>query len=263
MQTFDEKIIITGIHTIAKINTPKGMHEFPPKLPHNELIFKTNGHSVVTVANNTEEEKPGTIRVMPADIDFGYYSSTVTDDSCEVVDIFFDTNIPISDTVFYIDNMNTTETRQLILNIYNAWKGKASGYYAKSMSILYKLISFIQRECSYSYLPSETYKKIEPAIQYIEAHAFDDEQFDYKHLSELCGISYSYLRTLFAKKYKMSPQYYVQHLRLLHACDLLATGLYNVTNVSEMSGFQSLSYFSRAFKNKFGVSPNEYSSHIQ
>lgn len=203
-------------------------------------------------------EVPGIVRIMPADIDMGIYVSDVTDDSCEVVDIFFDTNIPITDSTFYISSMNNSETRQLFLSIYNAWKGKATGYYAKSMSILYKLLSTIQRECSNTYLPSEMFLKIEPAIKYIEAHAFDIDQFDYKHLSELCGISYSYFRTLFIKKYKMSPQYYILHLRLLHACDLLATGLYNVTSVSEMSGFQSPSYFSRAFKNKFGLAPNEY-----
>ena len=91
MLTAEAKLVVTGIHTIAKISTPKGTHEFPSRLTHNELIYKISGHSTVTTGKLAMNEVPGIVRIMPADIDMGIYVSDLTDDSCEVVDIFFDT----------------------------------------------------------------------------------------------------------------------------------------------------------------------------
>lgn len=253
----NEVIVVNHIHSIAKISTPKGMHNFPAR-GHNQIIFKLLGQSTVTINGTQTDEFPGIVRVMPGNPIEERYTSFVSTDTADVVDIFFDTNDPLCEKTFYIESMNNSEVKQLFTNICNIWKYKSPGYYTKCMSLLYRILTIMQKECSRSYLPSEHFHKIEPAIKYIEAHVFDVEQFDYKHLSDLCNISYSYFRSLFAKKFKMSPQYYVQHLRLLHACDLLATGMYNVTIVSEMCGFQSLSYFSRAFKNKYGVSPSDF-----
>lgn len=54
-----------------------------------------------------------------------------------------------------------------------------------------------------------------------------------------------------------SPIDFIRTIRFNHAMELLQTHKYSVTEVSEMCGFSSASYFSKAFKKYFGKSPVE------
>ena len=54
-----------------------------------------------------------------------------------------------------------------------------------------------------------------------------------------------------------SPSDFIKTVRMNHALKLLQSGQYTVTEVSELSGFSSLSIFSRAFKSYFGKTPTE------
>lgn len=68
-------------------------------------------------------------------------------------------------------------------------------------------------------------------------------------------------QSLLYKKIKaitdMSVVEFIRSIRLNHAMTLLTSGKYNVTEVSEMCGFSSSAYFSRVFKDNFGISPSE------
>ena len=69
-------------------------------------------------------------------------------------------------------------------------------------------------------------------------------------------------RTKFFEKIKgltgLSPIDFVKEYRMNKAEDLLKTGKYNVSEVSYMSGYSDAGYFSRCFKERFGVSPSHY-----
>lgn len=54
-----------------------------------------------------------------------------------------------------------------------------------------------------------------------------------------------------------SPTDFVRLVRLNKATELLMTGAYNITEVSEMCGFASVGYFSTVFKKNYGKSPSE------
>lgn len=54
-----------------------------------------------------------------------------------------------------------------------------------------------------------------------------------------------------------SPTDFIKVVRLDHALELLTTGRYTVTEVSELCGFASVAYFSTVFKKHFGKSPTE------
>jgi len=55
----------------------------------------------------------------------------------------------------------------------------------------------------------------------------------------------------------LSPIDFVREFRLNHAKDLLESGTYNVTEVSYLSGFTDSGYFSKCFKERFGVNPSK------
>lgn len=62
------------------------------------------------------------------------------------------------------------------------------------------------------------------------------------------------------KEYDLSPQYLIRELRLRMAASLLKTTKDYVSVIAYEVGFSNLSYFTRCFKEKYGVTPNQYRS---
>lgn len=65
-----------------------------------------------------------------------------------------------------------------------------------------------------------------------------------------------HLEKQFSKKYGVGIVAYADGKRFEYACELLSSN--TVSGAASLLGFSSIYSFSRAFKNKFGVSPTEY-----
>lgn len=69
-------------------------------------------------------------------------------------------------------------------------------------------------------------------------------------------------RSAFYRKIKgianVAPNDFLRDYRLKRAAEMIATGLSSLTEVADQTGFRSYSYFSKAFKEHFKVSPKEY-----
>ena len=83
-------------------------------------------------------------------------------------------------------------------------------------------------------------------------------ELDIMHMTEMLHIS----RTKFYYKVKgltgENPSAFFRTYKLNRAAELIADGKYNVSEIADMTGFSTHSYFSRAFKKRFGVAPSEY-----
>jgi AraC-like DNA-binding protein len=132
---------------------------------------------------------------------------------------------------------------------------KDDQYYFECISILYKIFAEIRKN---QYVSNALYEKIKPAIDYIHANFLDLERITSKKLSELCGVSYSYVKKLFMQKFKVSPKRYIVSLKMNYASDLLKYGEYSVSQVAEKSGYTDLYAFSHQFKKDFGLSPSDF-----
>ena len=77
-------------------------------------------------------------------------------------------------------------------------------------------------------------------------------------LAGIAGFSPAHFRRTFHTWVGESPQAYVTRCRLDEARRLLVTTNLIVNVVAERVGFESLSYFTRLFKQQFGVSPARY-----
>ncbi|MBQ3659757.1 MAG: helix-turn-helix transcriptional regulator, partial [Bacteroidales bacterium] len=71
-----------------------------------------------------------------------------------------------------------------------------------------------------------------------------------------------YSRTAFYLKIKRltgnSPNDFVRNFRFKEAAEAISRGEKSLSDIAEHTGFGSYSYFSKAFKKHFGVSPKEY-----
>ena len=81
-------------------------------------------------------------------------------------------------------------------------------------------------------------------------------------LGDILRISPSYLSSTFKKCFGVGFLDYLTELRVQAAKDLLADPLRSTAEVASLVGYESASYFTRAFKKKTGQTPTEYRQQI-
>jgi len=250
-----QNFIITGINRVilvGKNEYPQNRIVFKQPTLSNELIYHFDGKEKVYFNGKVLETEENTIRFLPKGEVKEYIVDKQTPGEC--IDIFFDTDIPISNEAFIIKITQSTTIANLFKKIFSIWVSKNDGYYFECISLIYKIFSELQKQ---NYIPQNQYNLIKPAIEYVEEN-FLANKISVPFLADRCGISEAYLKKLFIKKFGMSPIKYIIRLKINHACDLLRTKQYSITQVSELCGYENVYYFSRQFKEYVGTSPSVF-----
>ncbi|WP_299894301.1 AraC family transcriptional regulator [uncultured Aquimarina sp.] len=95
-------------------------------------------------------------------------------------------------------------------------------------------------------------------IQTVESNRLN--KLTLKELSFLSNMSVSTFKREFEKHFDTSPSKWFQEKRLEHSALLLKNESKRPSDIFEEIGYESLSNFIQAFKNKFGVTPKQYQS---
>jgi len=99
------------------------------------------------------------------------------------------------------------------------------------------------------------YGHIRSAVEYLEEHLFD-ESLTVEKLSAISGLSGVSFREIFKKAMGMTPRKYIISKRMEQARSMLESdGFALVKDVAEMVGYTDPLYFSRVYKEYFGISP--------
>ncbi len=93
-------------------------------------------------------------------------------------------------------------------------------------------------------------------MHYIDTHIYEIENLSV--LSEVFSYNYSYLSDMFKKTTGNTVTNSYQTRRLDTASLLLTEKKLRINQIAEMLKYSSLYSFSKAFKNKFGLSPKNY-----
>ncbi|NDV58256.1 hybrid sensor histidine kinase/response regulator transcription factor [Bacteroides sp. 519] len=91
----------------------------------------------------------------------------------------------------------------------------------------------------------------------IEKH-LSDETFSVESLTDILSISRSNLQRKLKGICGTTPGDYLRNYRLKHACKLLLEGEMRINEVAFYVGFNSASYFTKAFIKAYGMSPKEF-----
>jgi AraC-like DNA-binding protein len=81
---------------------------------------------------------------------------------------------------------------------------------------------------------------------------------DFAALARSLGVSYTTFRRSFRQQTGVAPAQFQSAIRLNRASDLLAATELTVTEIADRVGFETVFYFSRAFKKKTGLTPKAY-----
>lgn len=115
--------------------------------------------------------------------------------------------------------------------------------------LLQRNLSSRDNNVSKSYL---THRKI---LQYLEAHF--REPITAEEAAKTLNYSPKYFSHLFVKEFNVSFQEYLQSLRLNYAFTLVKYSDQPIIDICYQAGFRTPSYFSTAFKKKYGQTPRD------
>ena len=93
-------------------------------------------------------------------------------------------------------------------------------------------------------------------MNYIDTHIYTLKKLE--DLADLTDYSYGYLSALFKKTTSSTLSDYYHEKKLNAARLLILSGNYKITEIAEMLNYTSVYSFSKAFFNRYGVSPRNY-----
>ena len=98
--------------------------------------------------------------------------------------------------------------------------------------------------------------KLKNVLDYLELHFA--EAISVSELAKLCYFSDYHFMRFFKKHMNMTCVEYINNLRLEKAVELFEQGNTSIMDVSLSVGFHNLSYFHRAFKKKYHMTPHTF-----
>ncbi len=113
--------------------------------------------------------------------------------------------------------------------------------------------------------PKEQYtrnlsERLKKALDHIHHHY--NEEITVETAASLCNFSASHFSRMFRQLTGVSFNQYLISYRLETAEKMLKQGQSGISEVAFACGFNNLSYFSRSFKLKYGVSPHQFKKNL-
>lgn len=223
-----------------------------------EIEFITSGRAIQYINGIPVECGPNSIIfVTPLDM----HSLTVLE-PIELLNICFDNNcIDFDIRSLCNKNMYSHNISDIYINLlYDEFNTDRELNLVFQKHLLNCLLSQIARSSKNCPISNSNNISFEIA-RYIQQHY--NESMDLNTLSTTFGYTKNYLSNQFHKSIGKTIKQFISDTRLEHAAKALLTTNHSVTDICYSSGFSSFSNFLRAFKNKFGTSPNCYRIQIK
>ncbi len=249
-----------------------------PQHWHNEaeFIYIESGHLTITVWSQTHHAHAGDLIIlMPQVI---HSLEEYDNQTAEYYNIVFDFSILGNDTRYekYLVPFLTHEKKIDFYNkkgsklneslkplILSLIENRRSSYTTHEYLVKSNLFMIMHILTQHSYNSNEndialqmTYDKLKLVLYHIQ-NSYSNN-ISIKNAATLCGFSESHFMKLFKDLTGMSFTAYLVNYRLeLSAKQLKETNL-SIIDISTNCGFNNHSYFTRAFKKKYGISPSKY-----
>lgn len=119
------------------------------------------------------------------------------------------------------------------------------------------LLLIRQTNSAFELIPVEnTTRECSRIKRYIDSHYQDDITLD--SLAKMAHLNKYYFVHAFTKFYGQSPIQYLTSRRLKTSRDLLETSDYTISEIAQLSGFSSPSYFAQCFRKNCGMTALSY-----
>jgi len=270
----------------GKARETEGWSHSGRKIPVNLLIVFHSGSCSITIEGEKYDYTKGDVAIIPRDTMYAPH----TPDLCEYTFFHFDGDIlPIEkapeaitpfDVVSYkkpsYGYTSHTETDTELLLDYKVTLGSQLQnidllvrkcmntrlHYEEKQQLLLTiqfsemLFHISQAHCERFRSASVFSAQVNKILTYIKENYTGPITLD--GICKNMNMSKQYCMRIFKKYMHTTINEYILDLRMRHAAYLLSSTYMNVSQTADYLGFSGTSYFSRVFKQYYGVSPSEY-----
>lgn len=151
---------------------------------------------------------------------------------------------------------NTTDVALWFRRLYRTYTSHALGSHAECLSLLYRIYAAVARSVGSAYVGHSSRERVETVREHIDRNC--GGELSVRALAEMAGMSEVHLRKLFHSVFGISPLAYITSARLERAKQLMQYPFLSLEECATQSGFSSLAYFSRVFREAVGMTPSAY-----
>lgn len=152
------------------------------------------------------------------------------------------------------DDPRLYDNHMTIANLEKENNALSSSKFLETQGILTFLLSkfILSRKSSKSQVRSD----FSDILNYIKEHLH--EPLTVKQLAARFNLSSDHFSRVFQKKFGMRPSKYIQSVRIERSETLLLTTKNTIAQIAEKTGWESVSYYTRIFKNVTGKTPGQF-----
>ena len=165
--------------------------------------------------------------------------------------------LTFSDSPFIIKDIPTPIAAELFNNVVKAYESSINSP-LEVKSQIFSLLSLICKEKVL--IDNKRFDIIRNGIELIESNALSNVSIE--EIAKSCNVSSGYFRRLFKEYSGKSPVEYRIDLRLEIAKRMLENGEAKLEYISDTLGFESVSYFCKIFKKKYGITAGNFRKSI-
>ena len=271
MMESDIKSLSFQLESITKSKYDSDWHSTLHTHPFTELFYVVDGKGEFNIQGQRFPVKPNDFVIINPQVEHTELSSP--DEPLEyivlgILGLSFSNLTPVSEGGHPFSFFNLRDEQKDILRYLNAMVQEATSqqmsYELVCHNLLEILLIKILRHQHFDLevgKQSKATKDISFIKHYLETYYHESIQLE--DLASMTHLSRFYISHSFKKEIGMSPMEYLIDIRIKESKILLRTTNYSISQVADIVGFTTPTYFSKQFRKSTGISPTDYREQFQ
>ena len=271
MMESDIKNLSFQLESITKSKYDSDWHSTLHTHPFTELFYVVDGKGEFNIQGQRFPVKPNDFVIINPQVEHTELSSP--DEPLEYIvlginGLSFSNLTPVSEGGHPFSFFNLRDEQKDILRYLNAMVQEATSqsmsYELVCHNLLEILLIKILRHQHFDLevgKQSKATKDISFIKHYLETYYHESIQLE--DLASMTHLSRFYISHSFKKEIGMSPMEYFIDIRIKESKILLRTTNYSISQVADIVGFTTPTYFSKQFRKSTGISPTDYREQYQ
>ena len=271
MMESDIKSLSFQLESITKSKYDSDWHSTLHTHPFTELFYVVDGKGEFNIQGQRFPVKPNDFVIINPQVEHTELSSP--DEPLEYIvlginGLSFSNLTPVSEGGHPFSFFNLRDEQKDILRYLNAMVQEATSqqmsYELVCHNLLEILLIKILRHQHFDLevsKQSKATKDISFIKHYLETYYHESIQLE--DLASMTHLSRFYISHSFKKEIGMSPMEYLIDIRIKESKILLRTTNYSISQVADIVGFTTPTYFSKQFRKSTGISPTDYREQFQ
>lgn len=240
---------------IYETENPVGVYD--RMLAYDRMILGVTGSALLTVGGNNTEISAGTLAFL-----FSGQKVSLTPDS-DFTYMYIDFRGKRALSLYDKFGVNAVNYQfQSMTSLVPIWREALVNAESENIDLLSEsMILYTFSKLSGKHRKDENDRAIILVLDYINEN-FSSPTLSLSKMAKDLGYNPKYLSHLISKETSVCFTDYLRNLRMKNAVILIEQGVTSIKNLAVLSGYANPLYFSKAFKETFGVSPKNYVNDI-